>query len=50
MCCVWVAGGNISASEAQDKKKIQLACVYTWKKKKGLAGFTPLEVLGSLYY
>lgn len=33
MCCVWVAGGNSSASEAQDKKKIQLACVYTWKKK-----------------
>lgn len=34
MCCVWVAGGNRSASEAQDKKKKpkQLACVYTWKK------------------
>lgn len=49
MCCVWVAGGNSSASEALDKKKYSWL-VYTLGKKKSLAIFTPLEVLGSLYY
>lgn len=48
MCCVWVAGGNSSASEAQDKKNTAGLCIHL--KKNGLAVFTPLEVLGSLYY
>lgn len=50
MCCVWVAGGNRSASEAQDKKKSQNSwLVYTLEKKCSCC-FSPLEVLGSLYF
>lgn len=48
MCCVWVAGGNSSASEAQDKKNTAGLCIHL--KKNALAVFTPLELLGSLYF
>lgn len=48
MCCVWVAGGNISASEAQDKKKNTAGLCIHLEKKKRSCWFYSFRSVGQL--